>query len=437
MKGPFEAADKWHPCAVELHVRQSLLDDFLSPELVRQLSTLHELPMTPAIAKATPAFKWAGDGVDAAIHIDFVSGTDLSIRGHLHISVDTQHELRLELLKDLEISGSQVAAWHGLFKVKLAVALDAILGGLSGEGFASGAQRGLASIDAKIRTKITTLVDEKLLRLDQLVRLPGAFTFEGVTLRYRYCRTVDIVAGRSGTIGFDVEEEVGQHEPAATFGLPTMPPSPVPALGDVGGNLAIDFSPVLLNGLLDAAWRSGRLAQLMNEARWLDRINDNHSNTQLDFKVRSVEPLLPPVLEVAENGARIRMAETRLILAPQGQKRERDTRLFADIRVHPRFDTSRDEFGLDCALSDLAATCHDPEPSTGKVLLTPCYADLLRTVDEQHLETSAASPIRLGPSLHHLLQVLPFKLLHIHPAVLPSEGQPWFRVAADMASANP
>jgi hypothetical protein len=437
MKGPFEAPDQWHPCAVELHLRQSLLDDFLSPELVSQLSSLHELPITPAIASATATFKWAGDGIDAAVHLGFVTGTDLDIRGHLRISVNTQHELRLERLNNLEISGRQVAAWHGRLDARIAVALNAILGGLSGEGFASGAQHGLASIDAEIRSKITTLVDERLLKVDQLVRLPGAFPYEGVSFHYRYCRAVDIVAGRSGTIGFDVEEEVSQHELAATFQLAEMPPSPVPALPESAGNIAVDFSPGLLNGLLDAAWRSGRLAQLMNEPRWLDRINANHSDIQLDFKVRSVEPLLPPVLEVAESGAELRLAETRLNLTVKGRTQEQDARLFASIHVHPRFAGARDEFGLDVALTDLAATCHDPESGTGKVLLTPCYAELLQTIDEQHLETPEDSPLQLGPSLRHLLQALPFKLSHIHPSVVPSGGQPWFRVTADMAPQLP
>jgi hypothetical protein len=293
-------------------------------------------------------------------------------------------------------------------------------------------------IDAKIRTAITTLVDEKLLKVGQLVQLPGAFAYEGVSLRYRYCRSVEIVAGRSGTIGFDVEEQVGHHETAASFGLPEMPASPVPALPEAGGNLAVDFSPSLLNGLLDAAWRSGRLTQLMNEPRWLDRINDNHSDVQLDFKVRSVAPLLPPFLVAAEDGALLRMAETRLILAVQGQTRQRDVRVFADVRVLPQFDAARDELGLDYTLSDLAATCHDPGSAAGQVVLTPCYTDLLQTIDEQRSETSEASPSQLfTPSLRRLLQALPFKLSHIHPAVVASEGQPWFRVSADMAPANP
>jgi len=436
MKGPFESAGKWYPCAVELHVRQSLLDSFLGPEMGRQLSSLKGLSSAPAVASAIATFKWAGDGIDGAIHLGFATGTDLDIRGHLRISVDTQHELQLQRLNDLEISGSQVAAWHGLFKARVAVTLSAILGGLSGKGFASGAERGGAMIDAKIRTAITTLVDEKLLKVGELVQLPGAFDYEGVSLRYRYCRSVDIAPGRSGTIGFDVEEQVGHREPAASFGRPEMPVSPDPALPESGGNVAVDFSPGLLNGLLDAAWRSGRLSQLMNQPRWLDRINDNHSDIQLDFKVRSVDPLLPPFLVAAEKGAQLRMAETRLILAVQGQ--ERDVRLFADVRVEPRFDAARDELGLDYVLSDLAATCHDPGSATGKVLLTPCYTDLLRTIDEQRSETSDASPNQLfTPSLRHLLQALPFKLSHLHPTVETSEGQPWFRMTADMAPVAP
>jgi len=214
------------------------------------------------------------------------------------------------------------------------------------------------------------------------------------------------------------------------------PRRPRPSAG--GGNIGVDFSPVLLNSLLDAAWRSGRLAQLMNDPRWLNAINERHGDTELDFKVQSVEPLLPPVLEPAENGALLRLAETRLMLTVKGQDRPRDARLFAEIHVDPRFDAAHDELTLAYSLIELAATCHDPEPSIGKIVLTPCYADLLRAVEEHQLETSETSPAQsLALSLRHLLQALPVKLAHIHPAVLASDGQPWFRVTAEMVLEKP
>ncbi len=254
-----------------------------------------------------------------------------------------------------------------------------------------------------------------------------------MNLRWRYCGAVNIVDRKSGTVGFDVQEQVAHRETGATFGVVELPATAFPPLPESGGNVALDVSPALLNGLLDAAWRSGRLTRLMNDPRWLDVINDNHRDTQLDFKVHSVEPLLPPFLEAAEGGAELRMAETRLVLGVQGQDHERDARLFADVQVEPRFDAAHDELVLDCTLSDLAATCHDPIAATGKVRLTPCYADLLRAVEEQGVETSEASPTHsFGVSLRQLLHALPVKLSRIHPAVVPMSGQPWFRVTAEM-----
>ncbi len=439
MVGPFESPDHWHACAVQLHVRQALLDDFLSPQVATQLSSLKELPSTPPVRAATAHFTWAGDGVDALVHLDFVTGTDLDVRGHLAIAVDVQQELQLTRRGELEISGRQVAAWHGLFKARVAVAVSSLVGGLSGQGFAEGAQQGHAMIDSKVNEKIAGVVDEKLQELRKVVPLPGPFPLEGVSFRWRYCRAVEIVAGRSGTVGFDVEERVPQHEAAAKFGLVQTPASPTPAVSLTGaGNVEVDFSPVLLNSLLDAAWRSGKLTQLMNDPRWLGAINQQHGDTELDFKVQSVEPLLPPFLEPAENGALLRMAETRLMLAVKGTDRPRDVRLFAEIHVDPRFDAAHDGLVLAYSLSDLASTCHDPDASSGKVLLIPCYAELLRAVEDHQLETAENSPTQsLALSLRRVLQALPVKLTHIHPEVLASEGQAWFRVSAEMAPASP
>lgn len=445
-QGPFEDSSAWQNCAARLLVGQAFLDNFADQFASKRLSeALAGQPNAPPVVGTAVTLTWAGDGIDGKAHVDFSNGHDLDLRIHVRIWVDEEHELHLERTGRVDPTGSQVAAWEAPGRVVGAVvgALGFFFGPAGGVvGMGLGAQAGTALAAGQVQQQIRAAVDEQGAALEEILRLPPSFKVQtGIAVHMRYCRGVDVKPGREASVGFDVQTALAVEAPVATPG-PVGRPSEEPPL-PVGSTalpaLMLDVSPNLLDGFLDAWWRSGRLTRLMNEKRWLETVN-GAADGGLDIQIEHVEPLLPPSLEMVEGRAVLRTAETKLTLLSKSQGKERDTRLFADIQVAPRYAADKQAFLLDWRLAELSATCHDVEPATGHVLLRPCYADLLQMVNEQALALPNPNvALTLSLPLRHILfkgggtRHLPFALSHVSPTVLDSSGTPWVRITADVS----
>jgi hypothetical protein len=447
-----------------LHIGQAFLTDFADPLLSQKLpALLAKQPNAPKIQSARVALTWAGDGVDCEGHVEFANGKDLELTGHVRLWVDKEHALHLERAGDVTVTGSQLEVWReagrkegaregALIGAKRG-ALWGLLGGPVGElvgvgvgavlGQGVGEKTGAAVADERVKERVTETVDKNgIAAIEQMLRLPPSLEVKGgVSVRLRYCETVEVVANQRASIGFDLQTLLAVKQAVATPG-PARRRSSEPPLGPgVLPAIVLDVSPALLDGFLDSWWRSGTLTSLMNEKRWLDAVNGGPNGDKLDFQIQRVDPLLPPSLEVVAGNAVLRTAETKLTLISKGQHKERDARLFVDVHVAPRYEAAKEELDLDWQISDLVGTCHDPDPATGHVLLRPCYADLLQIVKDHAFAVpnpNVAQTLMLP--LHHLLFKgdqkggLPYALshlTHISPTIVDSHGEPWVRITAD------
>ncbi|MHB8417822.1 MAG: hypothetical protein ACYDCL_07085 [Myxococcales bacterium] len=440
-RGPFERPGAWRSCAVWLTLGQAFLDDFVKPMLENLLpERLADFPELPRVVQARAAARWAGDGIDVGARLDLANGRDLEIGLHVRLWVDDEHRLRLSRVGAVGAAGTQLPEFR---MAALRVAAREHPFGLPFELLVD--PRGVSSqIDSRIEQDLQQVADQFVAASveEDLHAPPPVQLGNGIAAHLRYCTALRVEPNSGALLGFDVQTRVATRALLSKQGpsvrrLSSEPPLPSGVLPA----LVLDVSPALLDDVVNAFWRSGRLTAFMNERQWLDVINAGRYGDQLDVRVQNVEPLLPPSLEMDAGQAVVRVAETKLTLVSKTDGHVRDDRLFATVGASLRYLDSQQAFALDLQPLDLASTCHDRYTETAQVLLRPCYAELIRLVKDDEF------PV-LNPSLKDALTLplrdflfkkdgtprLPLKLSGITPTILDSGGQPWVRVAA---SASP